>query len=263
MKNILSTIAIITLLAGMAGCDETKKILGANKDALYQNEWKLATVQGIVVPEDSKAALQFSPDGRVSGNAGCNSLTGSFALDGISGIKFSPLALTKMMCLDSKANEIETKFTGALSAASSWSISNGELALKGGDSSVVAVFAGIHPPTAEELKLNGTWELNYITGPKIAFNGLFPNKKPTINFNLPNAQATGNGSCNDYSAKIRVNGNKISFGEAIATQKACMGNGNGEYFYLRTLKTITSYSISDTTLTLQMGDVAMLRFGKK
>ena len=32
--------------------------------------------------------------------------------------------------------------------------------------------------------LDGTWELNYVAGPRIAFNGLYPNNKPTITFDL-------------------------------------------------------------------------------
>lgn len=27
------------------------------------------------------------------------------------------------------------------------------------------------------------WELEYLSGPRIAFNGLYPDKKPTITFN--------------------------------------------------------------------------------
>ena len=28
-----------------------------------------------------------------------------------------------------------------------------------------------------------TWQLNYISGPRIAFGGLYPDKKPQISFN--------------------------------------------------------------------------------
>src|SRR6218665_3958733 len=48
-------------------------------------------------------------------------------------------------------------------------------------------------------KLEGTWELNYITGPRITFDGLFPNKKPTIIFNTKDNQVSGNNSCNTYT----------------------------------------------------------------
>jgi len=41
-------------------------------------------------------------------------------------------------------------------------------------------------------KLEGTWELNYISGPRIAFDGLYPNKKPTINFDTKENRVSGN-----------------------------------------------------------------------
>jgi heat shock protein HslJ len=115
--------------------------------------------------------------------------------------------------------------------------------------------------TREELKLNGSWELNYISGPKIAFEGLFPNKKPLIVFDLPKAEVNGNGGCNGYSCKVKVDGNKISFGDALSTMMAC--EGNGEPLYFKTLKTVTAYSITDNILTMLMDDIAVMRFIKK
>ena len=115
--------------------------------------------------------------------------------------------------------------------------------------------------TREELTLNGAWELNYISGTKIAFNGLFPNKKPLIVFDLPKPEANGNGGCNGYSCKIMVDGNRISFGDALSTMMAC--DGNGEPLYFKTLKTVTAYSITNDTLTMMMDDIAVMRFTKK
>jgi hypothetical protein len=42
---------------------------------------------------------------------------------------------------------------------------------------------------------------------------------------------------------------------------ACEGNGEAVYF--KTLKTVTAYSISDNTLTIIMGDIAVMRFTRK
>lgn len=113
----------------------------------------------------------------------------------------------------------------------------------------------------ESLKLNGAWELNYISGPKIAFEGLFPDKKPLIVFDLPKTEVNGNGGCNGYSCKVKVDGNKITFGDALSTMMAC--EGNGEPVYFKTLKTVTAYNINDNTLTMLMGDIAVLRFTRK
>lgn len=115
-------------------------------------------------------------------------------------------------------------------------------------------------------KLDGTWELNYITGPRIAFDGLYPQKKPTITFNTKDNQVSGNNSCNTYTGKLVVDGNKIDFTQPMAvTKMMCMDGHNGEQTYMSTLQKITSYDITDNgkTLNLISGDIAMMRFTKK
>lgn len=105
------------------------------------------------------------------------------------------------------------------------------------------------------------WELDYISGAKIAFDGLFPNKKPALTFNLPDTKATGNGGCNNFNVTFTMEGNNIKFQEPASTRMACPGNGEATFF--NTLKTVTKYSISDNTLNLIMGDIAVMRFQKK
>jgi heat shock protein HslJ len=112
------------------------------------------------------------------------------------------------------------------------------------------------------IKLNGTWELTYISGPKIAFDGLYPDKKPSLNFTFPGTEASGNGSCNGFGCKVTTEGNKISFSNIISTMMAC--GGNGENLFFKTLETVTSYSInSNGTLTMIKGDIAVMTFVKK
>ena len=114
-------------------------------------------------------------------------------------------------------------------------------------------------------KLDGTWELNYISGPRIAFEGLYQNKKPTIVFDSKESRVSGNSSCNSYTGKLMVDGNKIDFTQPmVMTKMACM-DGQGEQTFMSTLEKITSYDITDDgkTLNLMSGDVAMMRFTKK
>jgi heat shock protein HslJ len=110
--------------------------------------------------------------------------------------------------------------------------------------------------------LEGTWELNYITGPRIAFDGLYPEKKPTIKFDLVANKITGNNSCNQYFGALLVDGNKINFKDAKIgmTMMACQGNG--DTVYMDTLNKIESYTITDDgkTLNFLIGNVVMMRF---
>jgi heat shock protein HslJ len=117
-------------------------------------------------------------------------------------------------------------------------------------------------PTVKAASLEGTWELKYITGPKIAFDGLFPNKKPTIVFDLKENKIAGNNSCNQYFGALLIDGAKINFKEAKIgmTMMAC--EGNGDSVYMETLNKIESYTITDDgkTLNFLLGNVVMMRF---
>ncbi len=111
-------------------------------------------------------------------------------------------------------------------------------------------------------KLYGTaWELGYISGPRIAFEGLFPDKKPHISFNRETGEVTGNASCNGYSADYTLDGNRISFGEpGPATMMFC---GEGERQFLKMMRKVDGYNFdAEGRLNLLFGEVSMLRFKK-
>jgi len=107
-----------------------------------------------------------------------------------------------------------------------------------------------------------TWELEYISGPRIAFEGLYPNKKPQLTFNQTETKVYGNNGCNGYSAPYTLNGKTLTFGEAgPSTMMFC--DGGGEQQFLKQIKLITSYSIDkDGKLNLIQGDIPVMRFKK-
>jgi heat shock protein HslJ len=136
---------------------------------------------------------------------------------------------------------------------------NNQLLLKNGKK----LLAKLNAVTVESIKLAGEWELNYISGPRIAFDGLYPDKKPQISFNLPANELGGNTSCNGFSSKITIEGNKISIAEPFAkTMIFC--EGGGESTFLNMLKKVNRYTVTDgNTLTFLIDDIAVMRFTKK
>ena len=117
---------------------------------------------------------------------------------------------------------------------------------------------------ADSSILTGTWELNYISGPRIAFDSLYPNKTPTITFDVVGNRVSGNTSCNNFTGSLKADGNKISFTDPMAlTRMICM-DGNGENVFLETIKKINTWSVTDgNTLNLIMDDIALMRFTKR
>ena len=110
--------------------------------------------------------------------------------------------------------------------------------------------------------LAGTWELEFITGPRIAFSRLYPNKKPTSTFDTAAETVTGTDSCNGQSSDYTLDGSAIAFGEPGPT--TLMYCGQGERVFRDTLAKVDRASVDAAgKLVLSMGDVAMMRFQRR
>lgn len=106
-----------------------------------------------------------------------------------------------------------------------------------------------------------SWELEYISGTKIAFQRLYPNKKPTITFNKEMHKVQGNNSCNGYSANYTIKDSSIYFSEpGPSTMMYC---GEGEKTFLNMMEKVNRYNFDDNgKLNLMLDDVTVLRFKK-
>ena len=115
----------------------------------------------------------------------------------------------------------------------------------------------------DPAQLDGVWILEYISGPRIAFEGLYPNKKPQLVITAEDKRISGNTGCNAFSGPLVTEGGKISFDQPMAlTKMACPGEG--EMVFLETLKKVNAYSISHgNTLNLNMDEIPLMRFVKK
>jgi len=112
--------------------------------------------------------------------------------------------------------------------------------------------------------LDGNWELNYISGAKIAFEGLYPDKIPFISFNTKENRVSGSSGCNSFAGSTSINKNWMRFDENMAmTRMFCPGDG--ESTFMKSLQKVNAYAISDggKTLNLLTGDIATMRFSKK
>lgn len=128
-----------------------------------------------------------------------------------------------------------------------------------------AIFASCNSSkkiVASKDDLQGSWQLNYISGPRIAFQGLYPNTVPSVTFDLKENRFSGTNSCNRFTGSFTFDKNKINLKDdkTVMTMMACQGNG--DQVFMSTLTKIDGYTISDDgkMLTFLMGDVAMMRF---
>jgi heat shock protein HslJ len=108
---------------------------------------------------------------------------------------------------------------------------------------------------------NTTWELEYISGARIAFEGLYPETKPIVFFDDQKSSYSGNTSCNGYTGSFKLENNVIIYGETTRTMRYC--EGSGEETFLGMLKRANKPVIdSEGKLLMMMDDIPMMRFKK-
>jgi heat shock protein HslJ len=90
--------------------------------------WVVTEMKGVPVQLSSTrkdAYIQFSPtDKRLTGNAGCNRISGNYTLENKDRIRFGPVMSTKMSCDDIA---FETAFLSALSSTNQYEIRDNTL----------------------------------------------------------------------------------------------------------------------------------------
>ena len=260
MRQLFFIFSIVCLITA---CDTAKKAASNNvsPDPLFGTKWKLTELNGKPVADKINGKEPFlelqEVDKRYAASGGCNGIGGQFTFSKNGRIQFSQGMSTMMAC---ENMEVETQLKNALIATDNYTINGNTLSLNKARMAPLARFQAVNPSVADN-ELNGTWEVDYISGTRIAFDGLYPGKRPVITFNLTDNKATGNSSCNNFNTTFTIDGSNITFNDPMSTKMACPGEGEAVFF--KTLKTVTKYSISGNTLNLIMGDIAVMRLQKK
>lgn len=261
----IMTIAIIACTSLFTSCFSQKKnqssAAHSNIDlkSLTNTYWKLTSIDGKTVGSEfiKEPFIQFESDSnKMFGANGCNSFFGNYELQKNGKIKFSKVGSTLMACLNDM--EIGNSFLSLLQKESYLSISNDELIFKDKNNKVLAQFVKI-----EHKNLLGTWELEVYSAPPFNMEKMFPNKKPTLVFDLKENKISGNGGCNNYFGPIKIEGNKISIGDLVSTKMFC--EGVEEHAFLMKLKEINRFYATEDgkSLSLFKGDLIIMQFTKK
>lgn len=237
-------------------CTSTKKTT-MNQASLFQ-KWDLTMLNG-----DSTSAgahkdvyIQFEDSAnRAFGSGPCNRFFSQFTNSG-NKLKLSAIGSTRMACIDDKANQLEQQFFKALESVDSYKISGENLQLIS-NGKTVASFVQHKSVPAE---LTGNWELFYITGPRITFEGLYPDLRPTLTFTAGETELSGFTSCNGMSAKYLGKKGSPLFKPGIMTMKACPGDG--EQTFLKAFHKVDDYKVGGDTLTFFYKKVPFMKFKK-
>ena len=109
------------------------------------------------------------------------------------------------------------------------------------------------------------WVLHYITGPRISFNGLYPNQHPSFRIHPQQTEIFGSTGCNQFGAALSVDSvnQVLRILEPIrVTEMYCESGMQGETTFLELLKKVDRYALQADSLTLFHGEVALMRFAR-
>ena len=123
VRNSLRTFALLLfLLINACATQITGQNNGPMNDnqSLQQTTWWVEDIAGKGVIDMSHTTIEFTADGKLTGDTGCNRYFGSYEPVGKT-IKFGPLAGTRKACADSLMNQ-EMAFYQAMEKVSHWEI---------------------------------------------------------------------------------------------------------------------------------------------
>ena len=122
MKKYLLVLFILSLVISACASRQSSSLVGT---------WKLTAYGPKETPTpavtDAEATLTFDGAGNVTGNGGCNSLGGTYEVDGDE-IKFSEITSTLMACDDARMAQ-ESAVTQVLSGTAEYEIKDNTLTL--------------------------------------------------------------------------------------------------------------------------------------
>lgn len=264
VKQMNLSYAIVALVFLVSGCAMTKSKQGASSD-LVGKKWQLIEVEGNTVQEKVNGKmpyLELGADGRYAANGGCNGIGGNYEWKRKNGIKFNRGMSTMMACNDMSA---ERGLLNLIENADRYHLEDEVLIFTQGNGAPLAKFRSTANESSEENKttaLEGSWELDYVIDPDgNDFEELYAARKPILTFEEGATKVSGNSSCNNFSGKVTINGQRIQFSPLAMTRMACPGDG--ERVFTQALQKVTTFDVQGETLNFVMDDIAIMRFKKQ
>jgi heat shock protein HslJ len=181
--------------------------------AFAGTDWQLASISGQDVPAGIGANAIFGEDFSVAGNAGCNTFSGDYSVDGDS-IVIGPLAATRKAC-EPDVMDVENAFLNGLEQVSTMAISGQTLTLTSSDGSVQLVLTAGGGSTAGVPFAGTAWSVVDLDGePAVTADGM------TVSFG-EDGTIDGFGGCNTMFGDYSIDGDALTVTGLAATRKFC------------------------------------------
>ncbi|WP_406050935.1 META domain-containing protein [Kribbella sp. NBC_00889] len=195
--------------------------------------------------QNTRVRLQFTDDGRLIADAGCNSMQSKVSTgDGKLSLK-DGLMMTDMGCPGRQ--DQDGWLSGILSSKPSWKLDGDTLNVTSGGTTIALQDRETAEP---DLALDGTkWALNTVITGEVASHQAGSEKAwMTLN----GERVTGSTGCNEFQGMVAQAPGKLTFGELATTRRACAGDAAKlESSLLNGLKGEVSYEIDSSKLELR------------
>jgi heat shock protein HslJ len=194
----------------------------------------------------TRVRLQFTDDGRLVADAGCNSMQSKVSTDDGKLTLHGELASTAMGCPGPQQGQ-DQWLAGIISATPTWKLDGNKLDLTTGSTTISLTDRKVAEP---DLAVDGTkWTLSsVITGEAATHQAGFEKAWITLN----GERVTGSTGCNDFQGPVARSSGKLTFGELATTRRACAGEPAAlESQLLKGLKGEVTYEVDGSTLKLR------------
>lgn len=123
MKNVLKTLAIVSLFAAAVSCGTTPKY-DLTDGSWAMHSWTNDEGEEMVVTQN-RPTMTFADSARLFGNAGCNNFFGRYEVNDEK-ISIDLGGMTMMMCMDM---EVENRIVSVMSTVDKFTIDGNQLVL--------------------------------------------------------------------------------------------------------------------------------------
>jgi heat shock protein HslJ len=265
-KTLAAALAVASF--AVAACGSTAAPQATNMPAptvnpdaakLTDGTWNLVEFSpdaAITIGGDLNPTINFGTDGKVSGNAACNSYTSTYTVDG-DALTIAPPASTAMACATDVQAKFETAYLAALGEVRAYVIElKGDVnTLTLGDESGATLMRY----TLASTGITGVeWQATGINNGKGALQSTAAGSTVTMLLD-ETGKVTGNATCNTYNGDYTIDGAKISFGPLMSTKMACEADelNAQEQAYLLALDNTTTWELANGVLTFRDDSGAM------
>jgi heat shock protein HslJ len=243
---LLAGVLVLTF-AGASVAKSPPASPGTSGPALEGTPWALQQLEVDAtlteVPSDVAASL-YLQDGQASGDAGCNTFSGDYSIDG-DALTFGPMMSTMMVCEGEKAST-EAAYLAGFPRVASYSIDGDALILLDGTGNPVMTYAAV---TAQPMV--GSW---VATSYNTDRNDMAPPITGSLLTAVFGADGTieGTSGCNHFSGPYMTDGDGIAIGPLATTLVACASSElqGQEAQYLALLSAADKWSLDGSVLEL-------------